>query len=206
VLACTRARINLNVDMSTSPFPHLTDSEIQQLFERAKQKERTAVISGRVSLAARDSVRALARAQGTTPSRLIGSLLTTLADSDSIQPSRDQLATLEKVCAALGISADSDAPTIKSALIALLEAAAPPEPSDADPLQSTPDPPPAQLSHTASSKTPAGAKPDAYGFTPNPAAAFPTTPAQQKKWVSDRAAQRAKRAAKRLAPGKIAGR
>ncbi|MES1187990.1 MAG: hypothetical protein ABUL60_29500 [Myxococcales bacterium] len=107
------------------------------------------VLSARVSARARDSVQALARHWGTTPSRVLGSVITMLANNDLAPPTRDQLAALKAICAALEIPADSGAQTIKSAVAALIEAAAPPEPSpDTDPLAATPDPPPAQLSRT----------------------------------------------------------
>jgi hypothetical protein len=120
---------------------------VMQLRAQGVAVPRTTVLSARVSVKARESVQALARGWGTTPSRMLGSLLTMLSESGDVAPTPDQLKSLRAVCAALGLPADSDAETIKIALIALLEAAVPPEPSNSDPLAASPDAPPAQLSH-----------------------------------------------------------
>lgn len=162
-----------------------TDSEanhalsLMQLRAAGVSVPRSAVLSARVSIQARNRVQALARSWGTTPSRMLGSVLAMLSASDTVAPAPADLKALRAVCSALGVPADSDAETIKIALIALLEAAAPPEPN-ADSLAASPDSP--------------------VPGTANPAALSAT---DQKKWLDDRAAKRAKRAAKRLAPGKI---
>jgi hypothetical protein len=190
-----RVRALINVALVSMPALHGLD----QLVAAGK----TAIVSARVSPAARAALYLLAAKRKNTISAVLLSALDTLANAATTAPTRDQVAALKAVTAALGLPAESSAATIKSALSALLEAAAPPEPSDADPLAASPDAPPAQLSRA---DAPPPAKPDAYGFVRNSAAAFPTTPEQGQKWLADRAAQRAKRSAKQLAPGKINGR
>jgi len=100
------------------------------------------VVGVRVSPATRAALYLLSAKRGTTISAVVLSALATINDSGNTAPTRDQLATLNAVCSALGISADSDATTIKDALSAVLEAAAPPEPSNADPLAATAEPAP----------------------------------------------------------------
>jgi hypothetical protein len=64
---------------------------------------RTTVLSARVTPAARESLQALARRWGTTPSRVLGSILAMLSESDTTAPTRDQVAALKAITAALGL-------------------------------------------------------------------------------------------------------
>jgi len=95
----------------------------------------------------------------------------------------------------LGIDPDAaTAQEVRDAIQPLIDSIAMPEDAD-EPLAEGADPaapkPGAQKTEQAAMSKPA--KPDADGFVRSSALAFPTTPAQQKQWVADRAAQRAKR-------------
>lgn len=115
---------------------------------------RPAVLSTRVSAQARDQLAALARRRGTTPSKVLASIVTTLAESDIVQPTPEQIAALKAICTALELPAESDAETIRSALGALLEVVPQPEPTNTDPLQAHPEPEPAQLSRARGGRSP----------------------------------------------------
>jgi len=110
---------------------------------------RTEILSARVTPAARAALYLMASKRKQTISAVLLGALDTITDAGSTAPTRDQVATLKAVCSALGLPSDVAAETLKSAFAALLEAAATPEPSNADPLAATAEPPPQPNAHFA---------------------------------------------------------
>lgn len=134
-----RVRALINVALVAMPALHGLD----QLVAAGK----TAIVSARVSPAARAALHLLAAKRKTTISAVLLSALDTLEDLATVTPTPEALAALKSLIVALDLK-DASRPDVLAAIRGLLEASdVPADPRNDDPLAAAPDPqPPAQLS------------------------------------------------------------